>query len=84
MGSTTQFDSYKTLILAVGYDETKHGYINPCQDVLDDKFITKDSDDEDDLELAQSPEPVKEPEPTPAKKPATKTTAKPSKRLPLK
>jgi len=37
MTSNSQFTSYKTLILAVGYDETKHGYINPCQDVIDDR-----------------------------------------------
>ena len=32
----TQFNQYKTLILQVGFDEKKHGYINPCQDVLDE------------------------------------------------
>jgi hypothetical protein len=34
----TQFNQYKTLILQVGFDEKKHGYINPCQDVLDEKM----------------------------------------------
>jgi hypothetical protein len=34
----TQFNQYKTIILAVGFDQSKHGYINPCQDVLDDKL----------------------------------------------
>ena len=43
----TQFNQYKTLILAVGFDQAKHGYINPCQDVLDDRFATKDADDEE-------------------------------------
>jgi len=43
---STQFNQYKTLILAVGFDQSKHGYINPCQDVLDDKYATKDADDE--------------------------------------
>lgn len=44
---TTQFNQYKTLILAVGFDQAKHGFINPCQDVLDDKFTNKkDIDDE--------------------------------------
>jgi hypothetical protein len=44
----TQFNQYKTLVLTVGFDQTKHGYINPCQDVLDDKFSTpKDIDDEE-------------------------------------
>jgi hypothetical protein len=36
---TTQFNQYKTIVLTVGFDQTKHGYINPCQDVLDDKFL---------------------------------------------
>lgn len=45
---TTQFNQYKTLILTVGFDPTKHGYVNPCQDVLDDKFSNpKDIDDEE-------------------------------------
>jgi|GEM_PF-3484772 len=43
---TTQFNQYKTLVLAVGYDIAKHGYINPCQDLLDDNFASKDADDE--------------------------------------
>jgi hypothetical protein len=44
---TTQFNQYKTLILTVGFDSSKHGYINPCQDLLDDKFSNKkDIDDE--------------------------------------
>jgi hypothetical protein len=45
---TTQFNQYKTLILAVGFDPSRHGFINPCQDVLDDKFTNKkDIDDEE-------------------------------------
>jgi len=44
---TTQFNQYKTLILTVGFDHSKHGFVNPCQDVLDDKFSNKkDLDDE--------------------------------------
>ena len=38
---------YKSLILRCGFDESKHGYINPCQDVLDDKlpeYRDKDKD----------------------------------------
>ena len=41
-GEATQFNQYKTLILRVGFDEKRHGYINPCQDVLDDKTQSKD------------------------------------------
>ena len=45
---STQFNQYKTLVLTVGFDQTKHGYINPCQDVLDDKFLNPaNMDDED-------------------------------------
>jgi hypothetical protein len=43
----TQYNQYKTLILAVGFDTAKHGYVNPCQDLLEDKFTEpKDIDDE--------------------------------------
>ena len=38
---------YKTLVLRVGYDEKKHGYINPCQDVIDDKISTIMNNEED-------------------------------------
>jgi len=31
-----QLDEYKTLLLCVGFDEKEHGYLNPCQDVIDD------------------------------------------------
>jgi len=35
------------LILAVGFDQSRHGFINPCQDLLDDKFATqREIDDE--------------------------------------
>lgn len=45
---TTQFNQYKTLVLTVGFDISKHGFINPCQDVLDEKFSTKtDVDNEE-------------------------------------
>jgi hypothetical protein len=44
----TQFNQYKTLVLRVGFDEKKHGYINPCQDLLEDKVSQpKDIDNED-------------------------------------
>jgi hypothetical protein len=36
--SITQLDEYKTIILCVGFSAADHGYINPCQDVLDDKL----------------------------------------------
>ena len=29
---------YKTLILRVGFDERRHGYINPCEDVIQDRL----------------------------------------------
>jgi hypothetical protein len=54
MYDATQFNQYKTLILKVGFDEKRHGYINPCQDVLDDKLPeTKDSENEDNYRPVQ-------------------------------
>jgi hypothetical protein len=44
---STQYNQYKTLILTVGFDQSKHGYINPCQDVLDDKFYKNDNEDDE-------------------------------------
>lgn len=38
MLTVTQFTQYKTLVLRCGFDESKHGYINPCQDVIEDKI----------------------------------------------
>ena len=45
---STHFNQYKTIILTVGFEASKHGYINPCQDVLDDKFSNQtDIDNEE-------------------------------------
>ena len=49
MSTVTQFTQYKTLVLRCGFDEAKHGYINPCQDVLEDKLpiFTEDNSKRD-------------------------------------
>jgi len=39
---------YKTLVLRCGFDEKKHGYLNPCQDVIDDKLPSPDDVDNED------------------------------------
>ena len=36
MKHETQLTQYKTLKLRVGFDESKHGYLNPCHDVIHD------------------------------------------------
>ena len=36
--SEDQILQYKTLTLRCGFDPAKHGFLNPCQDVLMDKF----------------------------------------------
>lgn len=36
--SNKQLSQYKTIILRVGFDEKKHGYINPCSDVINNKL----------------------------------------------
>ena len=35
---TDQIVQYKTLTLRVGFDEKKHGYLNPCEDVIQGKL----------------------------------------------
>ena len=37
----TQLTQYKTLVLRVGFDESRHGYLNPCNDVIDDNLPKK-------------------------------------------
>jgi len=44
--STTQIHEYKTIILRCGFSERNNGYINPCQDVIDDKLPTFGSGDD--------------------------------------
>ena len=34
--SNQQINQYKTLILHVGFDENKHGFINPCDNIIND------------------------------------------------
>ena len=55
MALASQLTQYKTVILRVGFDESKHGYINPCQDVIDDKLpsFVSDLDDEDSYKPVQ-------------------------------
>jgi len=38
MSSMNQLTQYKTLVLRCGFDEKVHGYLNPCQDVIDDNL----------------------------------------------
>jgi len=50
----SQLSEYKTVILCVGYDPNQHGYLNPCQDVLDDKLPHfKNNDDENTYKPAE-------------------------------
>ena len=44
MSAVRQISQYKTLILRVGYDERKHGYLNPCQDIIDEKYPSRRND----------------------------------------
>jgi len=50
----TQFNEYKTITLCVGFNSEKHGYVNPCQDVLEDKLPDfRDVDNEKDYRPAE-------------------------------
>jgi len=46
-GSAQQLTEYKTLVLRCGFDERKHGYLNPCQSVIEDKLPTTDAGSSD-------------------------------------
>jgi hypothetical protein len=52
--AVSQLDEYKTVTLCVGFDKTKHGYINPCQDVLEDRLPEfKDVDNQNNYQPAE-------------------------------
>lgn len=38
VSSLVQFAQYKVIKLRCGFNESEHGYINPCQDLLDEKY----------------------------------------------
>ena len=46
--AATQLTQYKTVILRVGYDERRHGYVNPCQNLIDADFSIVDDKDGND------------------------------------
>ena len=43
MASDSQITKYNTLILRVGFDEKRHGYMNPCQNIIDDVLPRQES-----------------------------------------
>jgi len=57
MSSLNQLSQYKTLVLRCGFDEKVHGYLNPCQDVIDDNLpeFEKDSSYKKDNESGYKP-----------------------------
>ena len=48
MENISQLKQYKTLILRVGFDEKQHGYINPCQNIIDDNYDIIENKDNND------------------------------------
>ena len=55
---------YKNITLRVGYSIKRHGYLNPCGDIYDDK-IYNDIDNDNDIENDYRPAPFIPYEPTP-------------------
>ena len=41
MVDNVQLTQYKTLILRVGFSERNHGYLNPCEDIIQGHLPTK-------------------------------------------
>lgn len=46
MENDKQIESYKTLILKVGFDMKKHGFLNPCESMLNGVFDTQKNRDD--------------------------------------
>jgi len=51
MDSSNVVNQYKTLILHCGFDEKKHGYMNPFQQLIDGEFAKKESALDEDEEV---------------------------------
>ena len=45
MAATRQIPQFKQLKLRVGYDAKKHRYLNPCQDMIEENYPSKQSYD---------------------------------------
>ena len=55
MDSNFAINQYKTIVLHCGYDEKKHGYINPFQQLIDGEFTKRESAiDEDEVVRPES------------------------------
>ena len=48
MSTNEQLDQYKTLLLRVGFDPKKHGYLNPCEDIYQDNLPSYGNVDDED------------------------------------
>ena len=48
MSTGKQYKQYKTLVLRVGFDERKHGYVNPCNDIIMNKLPSSSAGDDTD------------------------------------
>jgi hypothetical protein len=48
MSAASQITQYKTAVLRVGFDESVHGYINPCQNIIDGNIPDAGNPDDED------------------------------------
>ena len=46
LSSYSQLNQYKTIILKVGFSERLHGYINPCNDIINDTLPSANNNDD--------------------------------------
>jgi len=40
-----QLSQYKTLILRVGFDESRHGFLNPCEDIINENYLKNNNEE---------------------------------------
>ena len=45
LAQAEQLTQYKSLILRVGFDESRHGFLNPCEDLINENFSKKTGHD---------------------------------------
>ena len=40
-----QLSQYKSLILRVGFDESRHGFLNPCEDIINENYLKNNNEE---------------------------------------
>lgn len=45
LAQAEQLSQYKSLILRVGFDESRHGFLNPCEDIINENYLKNNNEE---------------------------------------